>query len=230
MFPNPLTLKPTLTLTTKVGKVTRLIRAENKADKEEQVEVRKKKADTRYEDNIRKKAKRAAIRDHAETILHTSLVTSIAELETQLQARCTSAAARMTFMKEQFHARVSGETPRDYRGLGPEFRGVHGKLKLTPSDATGKEAYLLALIKAMIGEDGDLLANPNGMPKFTQDFIRCLPSLSLDFTNPKASRKPLPLPSIVSLTYNPTIRRWSKKPNLRSTFPTELRRRMTQST
>ena len=89
-------------------------------------------------------------------------------------------------MKEQFHARVSGETPRDYRGLGPEFRGVHGKLKLTPSDATGKEAYLLALIKAMIGEDGDLLANPNGMPKFTQDFIRCLPSLSLDFTNPKA--------------------------------------------
>jgi hypothetical protein len=43
-------------------------------------------------------------------------------------------------MKEQFHARVSGETPRDYRGLGPEFRGVHGKLKLTPSDGkTGKE-------------------------------------------------------------------------------------------
>jgi hypothetical protein len=157
-------------------------------------------------------------------------VTSIDELETQLQARCTSAAARISFMKEQFHARVSGETPRDYRGLGPEFRGVHGKLKLTPSDATSKEAYLLELIKAMIGEDGDLLANPNGMPKFTQDFIRCLPSLSLDFTNPKASCKPSPLPSKVFLTSNPTIRRWSKKPNLRSTFPTELRRRMTQST
>ena len=171
LIPYPLPLKPTLTLTTKVGKVTRLIRAENKADKEEQVEVRKKKADTRYEDNIRKKAKRAAIRDHAETILHTSLVTSISELETQLQARCTSAAARVCFMKEQFHARVSGESPRDYRGLGPEFRGVHGKLKLTPSDGTGKEAYLLALIKAMIGEDGDLLANPNGMPKLTQDFM-----------------------------------------------------------
>ncbi len=172
--------------------MTRLIREEYQADRVEQVEVRKQKADKRYEDNIRKKAKRAAIRDHAETILHTSLVTSIAELDTQLQARCTSAAARMTFMKEQFHARVSGETPRDYRGLGPEFRGVHGKLKLTPSDGTGKEAYLLELIKAMIREDGDLLANPNGMPKFTQDFIRCLPSLSLDFTNPKASVSPLP--------------------------------------
>ena len=96
--------------------------------------VRKQKAQTRYEDNIRKKAKRAAIRDHAETILHTSLVTSIAEFETQMQARSTSAGARISFMKEQFHARVSGETSRDYRGLGPEFRGVHGKLKLTPSD------------------------------------------------------------------------------------------------
>jgi hypothetical protein len=109
-----------------------------KADKEEQVEVRKQKAQTRYEDNIRKKAKRAAIRDHAETILHTSLVTSIAEFETQLKARSTSAGARISFMKEQFHARVSGETTRDYRGLGSQFRGVHGKLKLTPSDgATG---------------------------------------------------------------------------------------------
>ena len=116
-------------------------------DKEEQVEVRKKKADTRYEDNIRKKAKRAAIRDHAETILHTSLVTSIDELETQLQARCTSAAARISFMKEQFHARVSGETPRDYRGLGPEFRGVHGKLKLTPSDGQTSMSLTLSLLQ-----------------------------------------------------------------------------------
>ncbi len=119
-------------------------------------------------------------------------MTSIEELETQLQARCTSAAARITFMKEQFHARVFGETPRDYRGLGPEFRGVHGKLKLTPSDGGGKEAYLVELIKAMIREDGNLLAYPNGMPKFTQEFIRCLPSLSLDFTNPKVSPTPLP--------------------------------------
>jgi hypothetical protein len=107
------------------------------------VAVRKQKAETRYEDNIRKKAKRAAIRDHAETILHTSLVTSIAEFETQMQARSTSAGARISFMKEQFHARVSGETSRDYRGLGPEFRGVHGKLKLTPSD--GKTGISITL-------------------------------------------------------------------------------------
>ncbi len=124
------------------GKVTRFIREELQADKEEMCEVRKQKAEARYEDNIRKKAKRAAIWDHAETILHTSLVTTIAELNTQLQARSTSSSARTTFMKEQFHARVSGETPRDYRGLGPEFRGVHGKLKLTPSDGkTGQDPY-----------------------------------------------------------------------------------------
>ncbi len=87
-----------------------------------------------------KKAKRTAIRDHAETILHTSLVTSIAELNTQLQARSNSSSARIAFTKEQFHARVSGETPRDHTGLGREFRGVHGKLKITPSDGnTGKK-------------------------------------------------------------------------------------------
>jgi hypothetical protein len=104
--------------------------------------VRKRKAENRYEANIRKQAKRAAIRDHAETILHTSLVTSIAELNTQLQARSSSAMARMNFLKEQFHARAFGEAPRDYRGLGPEFRGVHGKLiKLTPSDGTTGNAF-----------------------------------------------------------------------------------------
>jgi hypothetical protein len=39
----------------------------------------------------------------------------------------------------------------------------------------------------MIREDEDLLGNPTGMPKFTEDFIRVLPSLSLDYTNPKVN-------------------------------------------
>jgi hypothetical protein len=131
------------------GIVTKFIRAELKADKEELCEVRKQKTEARFEDNIRKKAKRAAIRDHAETILHTSLVTSIAELNTQLQARCNSSSARITFLKEQFHARVSGESPRDYRGLGREFRGVHGKLKITPSDGTTGDEFFRILPLAL---------------------------------------------------------------------------------
>jgi hypothetical protein len=44
---------------------------------------------------------------------------------------------------------------------------------------------LIALI--MINEDGDVLGNPNAMPKFTENFIRVLPTLSSEHTNPVAS-------------------------------------------
>jgi hypothetical protein len=145
-------------------------------------------AGVRYDKNVRKKAKHAAKRDHAEEILGTSLVTSIEALETQLLARCTSSSARTAFLRDQFHARVSGETPRLYPGLGKEFRSKNGKLKLTPSDGkTNKEAYLVTLLKAMIDEDGDLLATEHYMPKFTENYIRVLPSLTSDYTNPVAS-------------------------------------------
>jgi hypothetical protein len=94
----------------------------------------------------------------------------------------------MSFLRDQFHARVSGENPRLYPGIGPEYRSKFGKLKLTPSDGTtNKESYLLALVKAMIEEDGDLLANEHYMPKFTENFIRVLPSLTSNYTNPMAS-------------------------------------------
>jgi hypothetical protein len=171
-----------------VGKITAYMRAATRADKYEQDEVRKRKGDERYAANVRKKAKHAAKRDHAEEILGTSLVTSLADLETQLQARCTSSSARTSFLRDQFHARVSGETPRLYPGIGPEFRSKFGKLKLTPSDATtNKEAYLVALLRAMIEEDGDVLANAHYMPKFTENYIRVLPSLTAEYTNPVAS-------------------------------------------
>jgi hypothetical protein len=44
----------------------------------------------------------------------------------------------------------------------------------------------------MINEDGDVLGNLNSMPKFAEDFIRVLPSLSLDYTNPKVFTTPVP--------------------------------------
>ena len=144
-----------------------------------QDDVRKQKADERYAANVRKKSKQAAIRDHAETIKITSLVTSIAELEVQLTARASASSARCAFLKDQFHARVSGDSPRQYPGLGNEFRSKHGKLKLTPSDdITSKEDYLTTLLKAMIHEDGDVLGQHYATPKFTKNYIRVLPTLS----------------------------------------------------
>ena len=164
------------------------MRGEWQRDKIEATVVRKRKAAQRYDDNVRKKAKHAAKRDHAETILCTSLVTSVPDLEVQLRARGNSSAARMSFLKDQFHARVSGETPRAYPGIGNNFRSKFGKLKLAPSGTTAnKEEYLVALVKAMIKEDENLPATNDTMPNFTEKYIRVLPSLSEGFTNPVSS-------------------------------------------
>jgi hypothetical protein len=164
------------------------MRAECKEDQLQSIAVRKRKAADRYADNVRKKAKHAAKRDRAETVLCTSLVTCVSSLEVQLRARSNSSAARVAFLKDQFHARVSGENPRQYTGIGKEFRSKFGKLKMTPNDVTtSKEKYLHELVTAMIKEDEAMIDNPNTMPHFTEHYIRVLPTLSSDFTNPVAS-------------------------------------------
>ncbi len=66
------------------------MRVEWKKDRDESVVVRKRKAAERCEENVRKKAKCAAKRDHAETILCTSLVTSLSDLDNELRARLNS--------------------------------------------------------------------------------------------------------------------------------------------
>ena len=149
--------------------------------------VRKRKAADRYAQNVKKKAKHAAKRDHAETILSTSLITNLPDLEIQLLARANNAGARIAFLKDQFHARMSGENPRVYPGIGSAFRSKFGKLKLTPADAkANKEEYLIALIKSMIVEDEELPGTNSKMPNYTENFIRVLPSLSEAYTNPVA--------------------------------------------
>ncbi len=108
--------------------------------------------------NVRKKAKKAALRDHAEEIAVNSLVNDAESFKTQLLARAKSSKARISFLKEQFHARISGDNPRQYTSLGSEFRQKHGKLRLTCQDKSmTEEAYLHALITAMIAEDADAL-------------------------------------------------------------------------
>jgi hypothetical protein len=94
----------------------------------------------------------------------------------------------MKFLREQFHARVSGTIPREYPSLGKEFRTKFGKLKLTSSCKTQcKLEYLTNLIKAMIIEDSDFIGvNENRAAEFTQHFIRVVPEISSEFTNPKS--------------------------------------------
>ncbi len=134
---------------------------------------------------MKKKAKKAAARDHAEEILGTSLVTSVHKLDVQLAARVSSKGSRISFLKDQFHARTSGEPPRSYPGIGPKFRSKHGKLKMTCNDKSqSDEQYLHALVQAIILADGAELGVH--MPQFTEHFIRTLPTLSSEHLNPKS--------------------------------------------
>ncbi len=142
----------------RVGLITAILRAANILDTTEMKACRKRKATEKYDTNVRKKAKKAALRDYAEEINSNSLVNDVGAFQVQLAARGNSGKARITFLKDQFHARISGEDPRIYTTLGPEYWTKYGKLKLTSqSKDMTDEVYLTSLLTAMIQEDGDTI-------------------------------------------------------------------------
>jgi hypothetical protein len=149
---------------------------------------RKRKARERYDVNVRKKGKKAALRDHAEEVAYTSLVDNMEAFKIQLLARGNSVKVRISFLKDQYHARVSGEQPRIYTSLGPEFRTKHRKLRLTSQDkSVSEEVYLTSLLTAMINEDVDNIGLNENMQQSSEQFIRVLPILSTEYYNPKAA-------------------------------------------
>jgi hypothetical protein len=169
------------------------------------IATRKRKGIAKYEANVRKKAKKAALRDHAEEIAVNSLVNDAESFKTQLLARAKSSKARISFLKEQFHARISGDNPRLYTSLGSEFRQKHGKLRLTCQDKSmTEEAYLHALITAMIAEDADALGVNENNSQHKDEFIRSLPTLSVEFYNPKAANLKAEFSQLIAATATPT--------------------------
>jgi hypothetical protein len=86
------------------------------------------------------------------------------------------------------YARIAGEKPRLYPGLGPEWRKIGGKIRVSSKDKhQSNEDYLTKLVTAMLQEDGDTLGVNNSHARTcTQDYIRALPSICLEYTNPKA--------------------------------------------
>ena len=142
----------------RVGLITAILRAAYTLDATDMIESRKRKAREKYNTNVRKKAKKAALMDYAAEINANSLVNDVDAFKTQLASRDNSVRARIAFLKDQFHARISGDEPRVYTTLGPEYRTKYGKLRLTSQtkDMT-EEVYLTKLLTAMIQEDGDAL-------------------------------------------------------------------------
>ncbi len=135
-----------------------------------------------------KQGKIAANRDKAKETATNSLCTDLNDLKNQLRARDNSKSARLVFLKEQVYARIAGDNPRLYPGLGQQWRKQGGKLRVSSNNKSqSDENYLTLLVTAMLKEDSDTFGvnNTNGSCS-TQDYIRALPSISLEYTNPKA--------------------------------------------
>jgi len=171
-----------------VGEVTQLLRASHREDKEEQVETRKRKASEKFDANVLQQANIAGNRNTAEETAMNSLCTDLEDLEHQLQARQNNKPSRLTFLKEQVYARIAGEEPRLYPGLGAEWRKPGGKIRVSSKNKSqSDEDYLTQLVTAMLREDADSLGvNNSHMPSVTQNYIRALPTIALEYTNPKA--------------------------------------------
>jgi hypothetical protein len=107
--------------TKKVGALTRLVRDAHKAAVVAKNANRKRKAQEDFDEAIRLKTQRAEKRDKADYTALKELITDVKALNTQLEARQGSKKARLLFLSEQFHARVSCRNPRLYPGLGCPF-------------------------------------------------------------------------------------------------------------
>ncbi len=80
-----------------VGAVTKIVRAAQISDKQEQIETRKRKAVEKHENTLRLKAIKAAKSDKAEHTAQHHLVLSLRNLDDQLKARNSNKQSQITF-------------------------------------------------------------------------------------------------------------------------------------
>jgi hypothetical protein len=170
----------------KTGTVTKLVRVGQLEDKEEQVATRKRKAEEKDTNNIRLKQIKAAKLDKAEHTVAHELVVNSRELEIQLAARLNSKQSQLTFLKEQFNARVNSDLKRTYTTIDNAYRKRGGGLRISSEDPKQQLSYLTDLLKLMIQEDQDTLGiNSRPIHTSNHEFLLFLPSISKAYSNPK---------------------------------------------
>ena len=170
----------------KTGLLTVMIRRAQKEDKEEQVFIRKQKAVEKHQNNLRLAAVKAARTDKAEHTATHNLVLSNRDLDNELAARLNNKQSQITFLKEQFNARVNGDVKRTYTTIGSEYRKRGGGLRITAEDPKQQISYLTTVIKLMILEDQDSIGiNSWALPCTNTEYLRFLPTISKEFANPK---------------------------------------------
>ena len=169
----------------KTGAVTVMVRLAQYEDKEEQVATRKRKAAEKHQNNIRLKAVKAARTDKAEHTATHHLVVSNRDLENELAARQNNKQSQITFLKDQFNARINGDVKRTYTTIGSEYRKRGGGLRISAEDPKQQMSYLITVIKLMILEDQDSLGiNSLPLPSNNYEYLRFLPTISSKFANP----------------------------------------------
>jgi hypothetical protein len=150
------------------------------------VATRKRKAEEKDTNNIRLKSIKAAKLDKAEHTAAHDLVANSRELEIQLAARLNSKQSQLTFLKEQFNARVNSDFKRTYTTIGNAYRKRGGGLRISSEDPKQQLSYLTDLLKLMIQEDQDTLGiNSWTIHTSNHEFLHFLPSISKAFSNPK---------------------------------------------
>jgi hypothetical protein len=125
-----------------IGAVTKIVRAAQISDKQEQIDTRKRKAVEKHENTLRLKAIKAAKSDKAEHTAQHHLVSSLRSLDDQLKAHISNKQSQITFLKDQFDARVVGELKRTYSTIGEEYRKRGGGLRKGPGDKKDELVYL----------------------------------------------------------------------------------------
>ena len=107
----------------------------------------------------------------------------------ELNGRIYNKQSQITFLKEQFDARVVGDLKRTYNTIGSAFRKRGGGLRKCPVD---KKEDLTELPVLMVKEDQDSLGlDAVAIPNSSFEYIRFLPTISAQFSNPKGNTRTL---------------------------------------
>ena len=124
----------------------------------------------------------------AEHTAANNLVVTTRHLIDELEGRSSNKQSQITFLKEQLNARVVGDLKRTYSTIGNRFRKRGGGFRMCPVDKKNELDYLTELVTLMIKEDQDTLGlNAVDIPSGSFEYIRFLPTISKEFSNPKGT-------------------------------------------
>jgi hypothetical protein len=155
-------------------------------DREEQIATRKLRAREKHLHLLHLKATRAMRIDMAEHTAANNLVVTTRNLLDELNARNSNKQSKISFLKEQVNARVVGDLKHVYSTIGSRFRKRGGGFRMCPVDKKQELEYLTELVTQMINEDQDTLGlNAVAIPTSSFEYIRFLPTISAEFSNPK---------------------------------------------